>query len=200
MVEGLMNQQEMIRDLKIQYDTEQLRNSLFDMFRASRAAKECYDTHSQISFRTTSTAFLWNDGVGSLYDHESQEHTQDESMFRFMNPATPQPVMQIFNHLLIIALANGVSIGRVRLMKQKPKTCLSLHSDTDRFRFHVPVYTNPDAFFVCGADRENLQVGRMTLPGHLYTLRTDQLHTIVNANRQYVREHLVFDTFVPSKV
>lgn len=199
MVEGLTSQQEMIRDLKVQYDTEVLRNSLFELFRNSRSAKECYDTHSQLSFRHTTQSGLWADGVGSL-QYDDGEQSQDESMFKYMNPATPQPIQQIFNHLLVIALANGLCLGRVRLMKQRPKTCLSLHADTDRVRFHVPVYTNPDAFFVCGPDRDRLQVGRMTLPGHLYTLRTDQLHTIVNANKKYAREHLVFDTFIPPKV
>lgn len=87
------------------------------------------------------------------------------------------------------AKAMGRGIGRVRLLTLLPKTCYSLHSDPDEYRFHVPLKTDQNSFFV-----SNDLIGRMADVGRLYLFSTTALHTAVNASIDQPRHHLVIDT------
>jgi len=96
---------------------------------------------------------------------------------------------QVIEDVRNIAAEYPKRIGRVRLLRLKPKTCYSLHTDKEEFRFHIPLATSRQSFFVCGD-----QIGRMEEIGRLYTFRTNLEHTAVNASFQD-RYHLVFDTW-----
>lgn len=89
-----------------------------------------------------------------------------------------------------LAINYHTKIGRVRLLRLKPKTCYSLHTDKEEFRFHIPLVTNRSCLFICGE-----QISRMEEVGRLYTFRTNLEHTAINASFQN-RLHLVFDTWV----
>jgi hypothetical protein len=71
-----------------------------------------------------------------------------------------------------------------------PKQCLSYHKDDVGVRFHLVVSTHPEAFFIV----QDI-VYRMPEAGSLYTLRTDVMHTAVNANLNQPRIHLTFSAY-----
>ena len=81
-------------------------------------------------------------------------------------------------------------ISRVRLLGLMPKTCYSWHTDPDLVRYHIPLRTNPGAFFIVEDG-----VYQMPNEGELYSINSTKPHTAVNAHINIRRVHLVFDTF-----
>ena len=70
-----------------------------------------------------------------------------------------------------------------------PITCLSYHVDPDSIRYHIPLITDADAFFVVDD-----MVERMPDIGRLYSLQTNVKHTAINASTSANRLHIVFST------
>lgn len=83
----------------------------------------------------------------------------------------------------------GIIINRIRFMNMSPITCLSYHVDPDEFRYHIPLITTEDAFFVVEDE-----VLRMPELGRLYRLQTNVRHTAINGSMDKNRLHLVFST------
>lgn len=135
------------------------------------------------------------DGVGSLYDHQKNEFVAQTEEFSVLNNVFAGTAVQnIIEVVKSIASENfGVKIGRIRMMRLEPKTCLSYHIDPDEFRFHIPLATNKKCFFVV----DDL-VFRMDEVASLYKFQTNLPHTAVNASLE-VRDHLVFDTYGSAK-
>ena len=88
------------------------------------------------------------------------------------------------------AIDDGVKLGRVRLLGINPKSCYSWHTDPDNVRYHIPLKTFVEAFFVVDEG-----VYRMPDEGKLYTIASAKWHTAVNAAFNKRRVHLVFDTY-----
>jgi len=132
---------------------------------------------------------LWECGIGTLSDWDNCIPVTTE-MFDTIHPALKgsyfeEVIQLVTDH----ARKYGDGIGRVRLMRLKPRTCYTLHMDPEEFRYHIPLITNDQSFFVVGDC-----IDRMKYVGQLYTLRTKEMHTAVNAS--YInRDHLVFDTY-----
>ena len=90
------------------------------------------------------------DGAGSLYDYQKKEFIAHTEQFTKIN--------EVFSGTEVEVLYNGVknfasekynvNIGRVRLMRLEPKTCLTYHIDLEEFRFHIPLVSNNKCFFV----------------------------------------------------
>lgn len=80
-------------------------------------------------------------------------------------------------------LKSMYKIGRVRLMKSKPKTCLSWHTDSN-IRIHYPIKTQVGCFMVIEEEVKHLPVNTWWLTN------TFPLHTAVNASKED-RIHLV---------
>jgi aspartyl/asparaginyl beta-hydroxylase (cupin superfamily) len=97
--------------------------------------------------------------------------------------------MTMVNAVKEDAEKRGKMIGRIRFMRLKPKTCLTLHRDPDEFRYHIPLETGFNCFFVVGE-----QIYRMPTLGETYLLDTRDVHTAVNASN-HNRIHIVFDTY-----
>jgi len=74
-------------------------------------------------------------------------------------------------------------IGRIRLMRSEPKTCLSWHKD-DSSRLHYPIKTQAGCFMVIDDEVYHIPENRWTM-----TL-TENLHTAFNASK-HTRIHLV---------
>ncbi len=131
------------------------------------------------------------DGIGSLYDSHSKKFIAHTSLFNQLNtPFKGTEMETIYESVKEIAERNyGVKIGRVRLMRLRPKSCYSYHIDPEEFRFHIPLKTNKNCFFVV----DDI-VARMTDENSLYILKTSEVHTAVNASFTN-RDHLVFDTY-----
>ncbi|MEQ1723161.1 MAG: aspartyl/asparaginyl beta-hydroxylase domain-containing protein [Pseudobdellovibrio sp.] len=131
------------------------------------------------------------DGVGSLYNYEKKEFIAPTEKFNILNNVfVSTEVESLYMFVKNFAMQNyQVNIGRVRLMRLEPKTCLTYHLDLEEFRFHVPLISNEKCFFVV-----NDLVYRMSDTSTLYKFKTNLLHTAVNASTE-IRDHLVFDTY-----
>lgn len=131
------------------------------------------------------------DGIGSLYDSHNKKFIAHTSLFNQLNtPFKGTEIETIYESVKEIAQSSyGVKIGRVRLMRLRPKSCYSYHIDPEEFRFHIPLKTNKNCFFVI-----NDVIARMTEETSLYILKTNEVHTAVNASFNN-RDHLVFDTY-----
>lgn len=89
--------------------------------------------------------------------------------------------------ILDYAQSYGYRTCRPMIRLLQPKQCLSYHKDDAPVRFHLVLSTHPQAFFIVQD-----VVYRMPDEGSLYTLRTDILHTAVNAHIDKPRLHFTF--------
>lgn len=120
-------------------------------------------------------------GSGSLRDQDTikrQEYTQH------LFPLTKKLENQIYEYS-----SGNLLINRIRFMSMTPISCLSYHKDPDAIRYHIPLITNDDCFFVVEDT-----VARMPDVGSLYSLQTNVKHTAINGSRTEDRLHLVFST------
>ena len=132
------------------------------------------------------------DGVGSLYDFAKYEYVAKTSEYVTLNKEfVGSEVAKIYslvrNHIFE---KFGFHVGRVRLMRLEPKTCYTYHKDPEEFRFHLPLQSNKNCFFVVDDT-----VCRMEELLTLYKIKTNIIHTAVNASTE-LRDHLVFDTYL----
>ena len=86
-------------------------------------------------------------------------------------------------------------IGRIRFLGLNPKSCYSWHRDPDLIRYHIPLKTFHEAFFVVDEG-----VFRMPNEGSLYTIVSTKPHTAINAAFNRRRVHLVFDTYTQEQL
>ena len=138
-------------------------------------------------------------GTGSLtYDWDnSYRITKDDGTVERIVPELPNPKQETdFQTLcsqfkgtlfeeVYAALQNKYTqyLGRVRLMKMVPKTCLSWHND-DNTRVHYPIITADGCMMIIGDEVKYLPANTWW---HTDTL---PLHTAINAS-QIDRVHLV---------
>jgi hypothetical protein len=129
--------------------------------------------------------------TGAIWDMHKKNIAAHTSDFTVLNSVFRDSlVSEVFDFTKEYVEKNfRVRLGRVRFMRLSPKTCYSYHIDDAEFRFHIPLNTNQNCFFVV-AD----EVYRMDLPFYLYKLETSKIHTAVNASFE-IRDHLVFDTY-----
>tara|TARA_B110000503_G_C7151893_1_gene415588 strand:- start:906 stop:1472 length:567 start_codon:yes stop_codon:yes gene_type:complete len=80
-------------------------------------------------------------------------------------------------------LTSRYQLGRIRLMKSKPKTCLSWHVDTTP-RIHYPIKTQEGCFMVINDEIKHMELNTW------YWTKTTQTHTAFNASKED-RIHLV---------
>jgi len=80
-------------------------------------------------------------------------------------------------------LAKRYKLGRVRIMKSKPKTCLSWHTDAN-IRIHYPIKTQEGCFMIIENEVQHLTASTW------WETNTLPLHTAVNASKED-RIHLV---------
>lgn len=76
--------------------------------------------------------------------------------------------------------------GRVRMLTMLPKTTYSFHFDPDRWRVHIPLVTNENAFIVVAGKLWHLK------KGYAYLVKVQDYHLALNAGDEN-RIHIVFD-------
>jgi len=81
------------------------------------------------------------------------------------------------------SLYNRYNIGRVRLMRSKPKTCLSWHTDSS-VRIHYPIKTQEGCFMIINDEVKHLSLNEWWFTNTLL------YHTAMNASTED-RIHLV---------
>lgn len=128
--------------------------------------------------------FTW--GSGSLWDEEKREMWAQTSDFSELQAELKGTYVE--DVIEMVQAVSPKNLGRVRLLTLLPKTCYSLHRDPEEFRYHIPLETSLGSFFISGGE-----FVRMEEPGRLYTFKTNQFHTAVNAHKHDKRRHLVFD-------
>lgn len=108
-----------------------------------------------------------------------RDYKPDESEFTVFNEKFKDTVFgEIYTKL------NEVyTLGRIRLMKSKPKTCLSWHKDTSP-RIHLPIKTNEGCQMVIENQVQHMPAGTWWLTNTLLP------HTAFNASKES-RIHLV---------
>lgn len=80
-----------------------------------------------------------------------------------------------FDMPYINSILEKYNLCRSRVMKLRSKRCLSYHKDPTK-RFHLPVITNQNCFFVINNNVHHLPVGKC------YIMDTTLPHTAVNAS------------------
>lgn len=127
-------------------------------------------------------------GCGSLYDYETSKWIARETDFdtvikQFRQTYINSVIDQVAEYARDV---DQLSIGRVRLMMLRPKSCLTMHTDHGAtLRYHVPISTNEHCMFI-----HNTSVSKMPEAGQLYQFDSSVPHTAINASR-IERVHLV---------
>ena len=86
--------------------------------------------------------------------------------------------------------------GRTRLMRMRPKSCLSIHADTSR-RYHLALITNPGCYIV-GVSGEDGSFHKIPADGTLYEMDAHRTHTAINSGNKD-RIHLVICSADPAR-
>lgn len=165
-------------------------NKTFDIPRALNEAKFLLEHYGSVpagslqlclTHRPDATDKLF-DGIGSLYDYETNTVLAREQDFTVFNS-------DLTHTYLYEIYRSFPRIGRFRIMRIKPITCYSIHTDRNP-RIHIVLKTNPNAYFVFPEDN---QVFRIPLDGYAYRVDTRKAHTYINGSRTEDRIHLVLD-------
>ena len=119
----------------------------------------------------------WVSGTGTLYGtgRRAQDYTKILPEAEWVLPL-----------LAYCEQHSGQKAVRTRIMTSQPGRCLSYHKDDEKWRYHVPLVSHTSARFLV-ADT----VGNMPVIGAVYRLRTDLMHTAINASKTEVRTHIV---------
>lgn len=187
----------MIETLQDKFDANRISNEIKLIFQDDQFSHSRWADMNQISFkrsdewdRNKNSKEYWFSGVGSLYDFDRHKFIASTSTFtQRLEKLEGSYIAEVMDEVEEFARTEGKNIGRVRVMRLMPKTCYTLHVDPEEFRYHIPLLTNLDCFFVVG---ETMQ--KMPEVGRLYRFKTNLIHTAVNAS-PIPRLHLVFDTF-----
>jgi hypothetical protein len=132
----------------------------------------------------------FEEGTGSLYDFDVNKFTKNTADYTIINKHFEDTYMEdVIWEVRHQSAQDGVRIGRIRVMTIAPCSCYGLHIDPEEFRYHIPLVTNPAAFFVNGDT-----ISRMPEVGRLYKYVTNEAHTAVNASFN-PRIHILFDTY-----
>lgn len=133
-----------------------------------------------------SLVFDWDKQYFEIDEHgmersivPKREYQYDESDFNILCSVFVGTQFEIVYR----ALEKKYNLGRVRLMKSKPKTCLSWHVDTN-IRVHYPIKTQEGCFMVI--DNEIKHLPKYTW----WETNTIFPHTVFNASSED-RVHLV---------
>jgi hypothetical protein len=86
--------------------------------------------------------------------------------------------------------------GRTRLMRMRPKSCLSIHAAPTR-RYHMALITNPDCYIV-GVSGEDGSFHQIPADGILYEMDAHRTHTAMNSGNKD-RFHLVICPADPTR-
>lgn len=104
------------------------------------------------------------------------------------------PTRHLLQSPYIMALMDklGGVWGRSRLMGLAAGAEVPIHVDIHyywrtHYRFHIPIFTNPDVEFTVGNETVNMK------PGECWTFNSFDLHRVFNGGRNH-RVHLVLDT------
>lgn len=156
-----------------------------------------WGSHNQVCLNSTQEKPTdYKLGTASLdYDWDNKEIIVENGITRIVVPKKAVPLKDsdftilcdqfkntVFEDVYNM-LSNNFKIGRIRLMRLEPKTCLSWHVDHTA-RIHYPLTTQEGCHMVI--DNEVIHLPQDTW----WTTDTTKLHTAFNASKES-RIHLV---------
>ena len=154
--------------------------------------------HNQVCINTTpENEWDYTTGTGSLFydwskaktitDEHGNERIDVPEREKHLNEHDFTVLCKHFKGTVFEDIYNQLTqkyhVGRVRLMRSKPKTCLSWHRDTSR-RIHFPIKTQEGCFMVIENEILHLKKDQW------YLTDTMPNHTAFNASKEN-RIHLV---------
>lgn len=181
-----------VKQLNLQFDAELLLKELHaKMVEVGQEKALQFLLTPHPSAKLPNESARWVYGAGSLFDDKFGRYWAKTADFAELHPSfIGTAVGECVELVREVAFAFKKKIGRVRVLTLNPKTCYSLHTDKEEFRFHIPLFTSSSSFFV-----SDDVIDRMPVAGQLYLFKTNAPHTAVNAHKYEHRSHLVFDTF-----
>lgn len=138
-----------------------------------------------------------------------KEKNKDENFFLQKTPLYDKFKPELTNLLSIIFKRCDPEYHRIRLMKLTPNSG-ELERHTDQVdpesgnnigklaRFHIPLFTNDDVWFMCWGYNGNLKKNNMKV-GECWILDTRKPHSVINKGTTD-RIHLVIDIRVNEKI
>lgn len=174
----------MISKLPFTADLEQVKKDLATVLTYTE-----WGADNQISLKHRPGAIdTWKDGIGSLYNKNTQTDTAQEAEFTEYNAQLPEYTLNLLKEF---SQTQGFNLGRVRYMKQLSKRGLSVHKDTSK-RYHLVIQTNEFAYFGFGLDKGPVKAFCYHIPadGNFYIADTTKQHFVYNGGWDD-RVHLV---------
>ena len=168
----------MIRAMDVYEDLNAMQEML-------ESAEPLFSEHNQISVtcRPGATDPL-SDAIGWLPE-EVAEADYSEITAPFVGTAVERLLLNL-----------PFAFGRTRLMRMRPKSCLSVHADPTR-RYHYAITTNPGCYIV-GVKNETGTFHHIPADGQLYEMDAHKTHTAMNSGKRD-RVHLVICPADPTR-
>ena len=118
--------------------------------------------------------------IPSVDGEEQRERYVDEGKYTLFNPVFEETYFKtVYERLL-----TKYNLGRVRILKLEPRTCLSYHRDPEP-RIHIPLTSNPGALMIVDQFAVNLRAD-----GGVYYTNTLKYHSVLNGG-ETERIHLI---------
>jgi len=132
-----------------------------------------------------------NDVFFNLKEFYGRELVDEEFMlpersYNWYNSELKDEFLIIPEVISQVESATNLTFGHVKLRYVGPRHVEKIHIDHGDYRYHIPIVTNDNAFFV-----SNNQLFHMNSSKKLYKLSTTTPHTIVNAAGSQGRLHLI---------
>jgi hypothetical protein len=126
--------------------------------------------------------------IKQIYYHNltDDEFMPPEQSYNWYNSDIVDEFSTISNVISHIENKVNLKFGHIKLRYVDPLHVETIHTDYCNFRYHLPIVTNDNVFFV-----SNDQVFHMRNYKKLYKLNTTTPHTIVNAAGAQGRLHLI---------
>jgi hypothetical protein len=180
-----------IQATDLRFNIDELRSGLSDIL----SICDWHSSHNQIGLThslDSNADAAWYDGTGSLiyawgndpFDQsgnlKKNQITKKESDFvHFVREFENTVFKNVYD-----IISTRYNLGRIRLMRSRPKSCLSWHADSEK-RLHIPIITNLGAHLVIEDTANHLPAD-----GTAYIADTTKYHTAFNAGLDD-RIHLV---------
>tara|TARA_B110000977_G_C11061783_1_gene486268 strand:- start:869 stop:1429 length:561 start_codon:yes stop_codon:yes gene_type:complete len=175
----------------IKIDINQLQEETTTLFSRPGITHPLVSNQIGLTYADDKCKNKFQDGIGSLefnyleWDNDvntpiplSTRQLREEDFCKIV----PE-IKDLYLGTIVKKLQEKYNVGRTRLMKSYPKTCLSWHYDSTP-RIHIPITTNPTCFMVWKNVTRHLEAG------NVYWVDTTVSHTAMNASFDE-RVHLV---------
>jgi hypothetical protein len=183
-----MDYNEDICDIDLKFDIDKLKAALDDLLRYAHFREGAVSGIPLNKIPNNNNADLrgiyWIKNLDG--DEEQREEYVDESLYsEFVNEFKNSYFKHVYD-----TLKSEFNIGRVRLLKLKPRQSLSYHRDPEP-RLHIPITTNPGALMIVDQFACNLKAD-----GNVYYTDTTKYHTALNGGEND-RIHMVITLLDP---